>query len=178
VEPDSGWTLSDAAARFRAARETAPGEWPGKVDVVCEVERHLDVPGAFSFLLEVLQDSRESDLARIEVCKVLRVTPMRSAEVAGRCVVALLAALADDDELVRQWAALGMAQVSDVGAAPEALAQRVVDPDEDAAVRHNALDSLRRRQMPGPCRAVLAIGAPDEPVLDEAVREALRAVQG
>ena len=158
----SAAAIQDAIERFQAARELAPGEWPAKVEAVHDLERLLPAPEALSFLLALLQDPFEYDLARVEVCRAIRATPMSEPDVAAACADALIAALTDtDDDLVRQWAAQAMAQVVHVVGVREALADRVVDASEDLDVRFNALASLRLATLDDPVRRVLTSAAGD-----------------
>lgn len=170
--------IRDAIARFEAAQELAPGEWPAKVEVVHELERLLPAPEALSFLLAVLRDPAEYDLARVEICKAIRATPLSEPGSAASCADALMTALGDgQDDLVRQWAALAMAQVAHVPGACEALARSVADPAEDLEVRYNALASLRLATLDDAARRVLATAAGDR-VMGPGVRAVLLQSRG
>ena len=170
--------IHDAITRFQAAQEVAPGEWPAKIEAVNELERLLPAPEALSFLLAVLRDPAEYDLARVEICKAIRATPMAEPSSAAACAGALLAALSEgQDDLVRQWAAQAMAQVVHVPGVCEALARRVTDSSEDLDVRFNALASLRLATLESPARRVLAIAA-DDAVVGPGVRAVLLQSRG
>ncbi len=170
--------IHDAIARFQAASEATPGEWPAKIEAVSELERLLPAPEALSFLLAVLRDPAEYDLARVEICKAIRATPMSEPGIAAACADALLAALSEgQDDLVRQWAAQAMAQVVHVAGVGEALARRVADASEDLDVRFNALASLRMATLADSDRRVLATAA-DDLVIGPGVRAVLLQSRG
>jgi HEAT repeat protein len=164
--------LAAAIRRFREAAETTPGEWPDQVDAVTALEDYLPAEEALEFLLHVLRDPTAYDLARIEVCKVLRVFVARSEEQASACVDALLGALHDEDVLIRQWAAMGLVRLGAVGSAPSTLAAVVVDGNEDLSVRHSAVEALRVAGFPGSSRATVAKVVDDE-LLSSSIRRAL-----
>ncbi|MBT8225836.1 MAG: hypothetical protein KJO75_10105, partial [Dactylosporangium sp.] len=84
-------------------------EGGAKVDVVVELEDHLDDPRVLAFFLSVVADPGEYDLARIECIKILRLWPPSTAtdrQRAGQVIAAVLCA--DDDYLVRQYAAMAL----------------------------------------------------------------------
>lgn len=174
----SAAAIHDAIARFQAAPELAPGEWPAKIEAVNELERLLPAPEALSFLLAALRDPTEYDLARVEICKIIRATPMSEPGIAAACADALLAALSEgQDDLIRRWAAQAMAQVIHVAGVCEALARRVADSSEDVDVRFNALASLRLATLKDPDRRVLATAA-DDLVIGPGVRAVLLQSRG
>jgi hypothetical protein len=64
-----------AIRRYQSAPTTPTGEAPEKLEAVRQLEQLLPRPEARGFLMRLLQDQTEYDLARIEVCKVLRAAP-------------------------------------------------------------------------------------------------------
>jgi hypothetical protein len=158
--------------RFRHAKASPSGECPEKLEAVREAAGYLPAPEALEFVTSTLGNPSEYDLARVELCKALRVYEPASAAISHACATALLAALRDpEDELVRQWAALALANFVAVdGVAPELVA-RVVDPTEDIDVRHNSLGALRAGTFPGESRAALETGTEDEEINDAIHRD-------
>ncbi|WP_433606819.1 HEAT repeat domain-containing protein [Dactylosporangium sp. CA-139114] len=103
------------------------------------LEDHLGDPRLYPFLVELTADGCAYDLARIEAMKVLGLWPPADRRAAGR---ALVVALRDEDELVRQYAAMALGPYAadpDVAAALRAAAR----DDEDESVRSGARAALR-----------------------------------
>ena len=131
-----------AIRRYQAGALGASGESPEKVDAVHQLELHLVDPAAEAFLVSVLRNSAEYDLARVEICKALHAWP------SGRLGLGYAAALvevlhSEEDILIKQWAARALRAFRDRDEVAHALAVAVADADEDPDVRHNAVASLR-----------------------------------
>ncbi|MFC9625311.1 HEAT repeat domain-containing protein [Streptomyces sp. NPDC056930] len=93
---------------------------------------------ALPFLVSVVADPQEYDLARVEAATILRLWPP-SDPVAAQ---ALLTALRDPEEdLVRQYAAAALGPYADEPPVHEALTATVLE-DDDPLVRHNALAAV------------------------------------
>ncbi|WP_051809733.1 HEAT repeat domain-containing protein [Actinoplanes subtropicus] len=112
-----------------------------KAEAVASLDEHAADPEVITFLTAVAADPGEYDLARIECMKILRwwPPPMPAARRdAGRAVAA---ALREDDELVRQHAAMSLGPYLDDPPVFEALTAAVLH-DDDLDVRHSALAAV------------------------------------
>jgi len=143
-----------AIRRYQAAQLGPSGESSDKVEAVHLLESHLAHPAAEAFLLSVLRDRDEYDVARVEVCKALRAS---SPGVLGLGYAdALLEVLrSEDDVIVRQWAAQALLPFCHLPEVAHALADRVADAREDPDVRHNSVATLRRAAIGSAERALL-----------------------
>jgi hypothetical protein len=103
-------------------------------------EDHLGDPRVAPFLIALAADPDAYDLARIEAMKVLRLWPPDDPAAAGRAIAAVLRG--DEDEMVRQYAAMALGPYAADDTVLDALrAAALGDDDED--VRHNALAAVR-----------------------------------
>jgi hypothetical protein len=134
--------VAAAIRRYQAAQLGPSGESSDKVEAVLDLEPHLAHPAAEAFLVSLLRDHDEYDLARVEVCKALRAS-LSGALSRGYAEALLQVLQTEDDILVRQWAALGLLPFRHLPEVVQALVITVADSREDADVRHNALASLR-----------------------------------
>ncbi|WP_051830347.1 MULTISPECIES: HEAT repeat domain-containing protein [Streptomyces] len=129
---------------FRSTPAGADIQGSSKVDVIVELEDHLDDARVLSFFVSVISDPAEYDLARIECIKILRLWPPDAAAGRQRVGRAMVAALqVGEDYLVRQWAARSLESYVGDTVVFEALATAVLH-DGDPNVRDNALSSLQR----------------------------------
>lgn len=129
---------------------------------------------ALSFLLRVLADEAEYDLARVEVAKILELRETRGDGERGRIAEALKLVLdASGDELVKQYAAMAAEYYADAGGLFEALARRVHDPGEDVNVRWNALAAIEG-EGPTPRAAGLLTGLLGDPEFGPEAARVLR----
>ncbi|MET9656430.1 hypothetical protein [Streptomyces sp. NPDC006510] len=98
---------------------------------------------ALPFLIAVVADPQEYDLARIEAATLLRLWPPHDPAARRTAGRALLDALDDPEEdLVRQYAALTLGPYADDPAVHEALAA-TVHADDDPLVRDSALGAIK-----------------------------------
>jgi len=176
-----GWAGSEPLAtsigRYQSTQPNASGECPEKIEIIQLLESRLGEPGVFAFLLGVLSDSKEYDLARVEVCQIMLGLGSQTLPSSEECARALLAALADpEEELVRQWAARALVLVVNVDGVEGALVRAVLDPEENLDVRYNALAALRFRTLSEHARAALA-GSSGNADLDNAIKQRLRGSQ-
>jgi hypothetical protein len=155
--------IDAAIQRYQAARLGPSGESTDKVVAVHDLESHLAHPAAEAFLVSVLRDRDEYDLARVEVCKALRTSPPG---LLGRGYADALAVVlrSGDDILVRQWAAQALQAFRHIAEVAYALAERLADSSEDPDVRHNALASLRGAAIGKAERALLERALSDSDV--------------
>jgi HEAT repeat protein len=112
-----------------------------QIRLILDAEDLLPDPRVHAFLIGLAADPAGYDLARIECMKILRLTPPAHPSVwrsAGRAVAA---ALAEDDELVRQFAATALGPYARDEVVFAALASAALH-DENVDVRYNALDAL------------------------------------
>ncbi|WP_405686881.1 HEAT repeat domain-containing protein [Streptomyces sp. NBC_00057] len=116
-----------------------PASSDRKREIVAELN---DTPDALPFLIAVVADPQEYDLARVEAATTPRLWPPSDPATARTAARALLAALNDPEEdLVRQYAAEALGPYADEPAVHEALAASL-EPDEDPLVRDNALAAV------------------------------------
>jgi hypothetical protein len=150
------------AAKYRAATPTPSGESPEKVDVISALGDQLPDREALRFLLAVLRDPEEYDLARIEVCRILRARFQRDDHTAviGDSLAACLST--EEDPLVRQWLANACVPYAHVPSLYDRLLICVADPAEDDAVRHSALVAIEHLgPIPDSVQALNAVRPPD-----------------
>jgi HEAT repeat protein len=118
------------------------------------------------FLIGVIADPAGYDLARIEAMKILRLSPPPDAgarQAAGRAIAAVLG---EDDELLRQFAAMSLGPYLSDDVAFAAVEHAALH-DEDLDVRHNALAALAE-SGPSPRNAELLGRLADDPDLGHA----------
>src|SRR5262249_24263593 len=65
-------TVTARIAAYRAAHLNQAGESPEKCEIVQGLETHLSKPKALRFLLDLIGDPDEYDLARVEALKILQ----------------------------------------------------------------------------------------------------------
>ncbi|MFD9606709.1 HEAT repeat domain-containing protein [Streptomyces sp. NPDC059970] len=129
----------DGRERLIEEFRALPATSDRKREIVAELD---DTPDALPFLIAVVADPREYDLARVEAATILRLWPPSDPATARTAARALLAALNDPEEdLVRQYAAEALGPYADDPAVHGALAASL-KPDEDPLVRHNALAAV------------------------------------
>ncbi|MFF8916760.1 hypothetical protein ACF08M_26405 [Streptomyces sp. NPDC015032] len=116
-----------------------PADSDRRREIVAELDGDAD---AVPFLVSVVADSREYDLARVEAATILRLWPPSDPFAARAAAQALLTALNDPEEdLVRQYAAAALGPYADEPPVHQALTAVVLE-DEDPLVRHNALAAV------------------------------------
>ncbi|MGW2182999.1 HEAT repeat domain-containing protein [Streptomyces sp. NPDC001732] len=129
-------------------------------------------PGAVPFLITVVADAQEYDLARIEAATILRLWPPTDPAAHHSAGRALLTALADPEEdLVRQYAAQALGPYADDPAVHEALTA-AVHTDDDPLVRDSALGAVEEAGPSG-ARADLLRALARDPYLGRAATRVL-----
>lgn len=128
--------MDQLIARFRSTPDDDV-----KFETVRELEDHLADPRAVAFLTEVVADPGEYDLARIEGMKILALWPPAPPALRAAAGRAIAAALREDDELIRQYAAMSLGPYVDDPGVFAALSTALLH-DDDSDVRHNALSSF------------------------------------
>lgn len=165
-----------AVRRYQAARLGPSGESTEKVNAVHDLEGLLPHPAAEAFLVSLLRDPNEYDLARVEVCKAIRAaSPSGMGRGYADALVHVLQS--EDDALVRQWASQALLPFGHLATVVQALVERVVDGSEDLAVRHNAIASLRGAALGDAERALLEPAVSDPnigTIIDALLRERSR----
>lgn len=105
--------------------------------------------------IATLEDFSEDDLVRIEILKSLELrsdaAPVHSRF--GKVVQHVLEN--DDDDLVRQYAAMALGNYISVRGTLAMLESIVANESEDIDVRHNALSSIEMNKSHAFCRAAL-----------------------
>lgn len=139
----------DGLERLIEEFRALPATSDRKREIVAELD---DTPDALPFLIAVVADPREYDLARVEAATILRLWPPSDPATARTAARALLAALNDPEEdLVRQYAAEALGPYADDPAVHGALAASL-KPDEDPSYGTTPWPPSRRRAraMPVP----------------------------
>jgi hypothetical protein len=163
-----------AIRRYQAAPVSLSGESVEKVDAIRQLEPYLADPEAESFLVSVLRDSDEYDLARVEICKTLQASS--AASHGDRYAHALVALLeSEPDLLVKQWAAIALRAFRHHPGVVLALVSKLAEVGEDLDVRHNALASLSGAVI-GPAEHAVLEPLLADPDLGQAVTHLLRGV--
>ena len=112
-----------------------------KVEAVAALDEQTADPQVTAFLTAVAGNPGEYDLARIECMKILRLWPPPAPAARRDAGRAIAAALREDDELVRQYAAMSLGPYLDDPLVLEALTDTVLH-DDDLDVRHSALAAI------------------------------------
>jgi hypothetical protein len=140
--------------------------------VVLALKEHMADPRVLSLFVAMIADPMTYDLARIECIKILHLWPPDSAagrQEVGRTVAAVLRD--DDDELVRQYAAMSLGPYAADAVVLAALADAVRD-DDDIDIRYNALTSIEEAGPNDRCIELLRQLA-DDPKLGTAATRRL-----
>ncbi|MFB6814832.1 HEAT repeat domain-containing protein [Streptomyces sp. NPDC056347] len=133
---------ADELARLLARFHALPAEDDRRREIVAELDGD---PGAEPFLIGVVADPREYDLARVEASTLLRLWPPADPATRHDAGRALLAALDDPEEdLVRQYAAMALGPYTDDPEVRRALTT-AADTDDDLLVRAAARGALGQR---------------------------------
>ena len=112
-----------------------------QVRLILDAEPHLPDPRVHAFLIALAADPAGYDLARIECMKILRRYPPAGPAAWRQAGRAVAAALAEDDEVVRQFAAMSLGPYAHDEVVFAALTAAALH-DEDLDVRYNVLDAL------------------------------------
>ena len=128
------------------------GEWPEKVMIIRSLAT-LHSRLAFAFLLSVVGDKGEYDLARIEALKALQLSEVNAWDraIVASTLVSIL--LHDDDPDVRNYAAITLEVFVESPEVFVAMRKVVLDPEEDVDLRYNAFAGIERL---GPTEAAVA----------------------
>ena len=107
------------------------------------------------FFLERLLDSTENDLVRIRILKAL---DFRNDIPTNRLrfgVATMQVLQSDDDDLVRQYAAISMRRFVACDGAIELMEKIIRNESDDIDVRHNALSAIEANGSSPSCREAL-----------------------
>lgn len=117
-----------------------------KDEIVSDLEEYSADPRVLDFFLEAAADVAEYDLARIEVFNALNVRPIRGDLELIRIgsVIAKVLLNEDDDDEVRNYAAIAAASYMASREVAEAVRTIVLDPHSDGDLRANAFDAIER----------------------------------
>jgi tetratricopeptide (TPR) repeat protein len=131
------------------------GENFGKTNVI-EKFGEFDDERILQFVLTILVDESEYDLARVDIAKILEYRAAKNEKEKQEIAKSLILVLknTEDDYLVRQYAAMAISPYSDVEGIFELATQIILNPDEDINVRYNVLDVFERD---GPTEKTLKI---------------------
>lgn len=127
--------------------------------IISELEDYSSEPKVLAFLLEVASDTAEYDLARIEAFKVLHVRPVGNDDERNRIgsVIAEVILNEEDDDDVRNYAAIAAAFYMAVPGVDEAVEKIVLDPQTDPNLRANGFDAIERNRTPKRIRVVQSL---------------------
>jgi hypothetical protein len=145
-----------------------------KVEIILGLEDHVSDTRVLELFASVIADPAEYDLARIECLKILRLWPPDLAadrRKLGPTIAAVLSA--DEDHLVRLYAAGSLGPYVDDSVVFDALTVAVIH-DDDIDIRHNALASVEEAG-PGERAIALLRRLADDPLLGSSARRTLRA---
>jgi len=133
---------------------------------------------AIRFLMAVLDDQGEHDLARIEATKVLGLGAAAAADQRTKRRVALkLLSIAEDDpdDDVRSYAIQALCWLTSVRQIPAAMKRLVLDAEEDPSVREAAYSAVVSQKENPTSRRILNALKADPTFGDSATRELLGA---
>ncbi|MFE9016893.1 hypothetical protein [Streptomyces cyaneofuscatus] len=130
---------AEAAERLIAEYRALPPGSDRKREIITELDANAQ---ALPFLVSVVADAEEYDLARVESATVLRVWPPDDPDLRRRAGRALLTALREPEEdLVRQYAAMSLAPYTSDPLVAMAL-DSTARADQDPLVRDSARFSI------------------------------------
>ena len=112
-----------------------------QVRLILDAESHLPDPRVHALLIGLAADPAGHDLARIECMKILRLSAPSGPAVWQQAGRAVASALREDDELVRQFAAMSLGPYAQDEVVFDALALAALH-DEDVNVRYNAVAAI------------------------------------
>jgi HEAT repeat protein len=112
-----------------------------KVEAVTALDEEAADPQVAAFLTAVAADPGEYDLARIECMKILRLWPPTAPDARRDAGRAIAAALREEDEILRQYAAMSLGPYLDDPPVLAALTAALLH-DDDLDVRHSALSAV------------------------------------
>ena len=117
-----------------------------RAELVAGFEDLLPNPEVIEFLVGVVANMDEYDLARIEALKVLQLFRSRDDDTHERIGNTIATVLKDDtDVLVRQWAAIALDfNYHDLPEVRKIVIERLLDADEEINTRHNCLSVIKR----------------------------------
>lgn len=112
-----------------------------KIELIRQLA-HESGSQAVGLLLAILKSQTESDVAKIEVLRIMSIKTYsgKDHEQVGAEIMGLLRS--SHIEEVRAYAALAMSGYVDMSGSFELLASIVIDEQEDLDIRHNALAAL------------------------------------
>jgi hypothetical protein len=114
-----------------------------QVDLIVELEDHVADPRVLDLFVSIIADADAYDLSRIECVKILRLCPPEGPADRVRVGHVIAAALRDEDDLVRQYAAMSLGPYAGDPVVLDALATALAPDEEDVDVRHSALSSVK-----------------------------------
>ena len=136
-------TVVELIAEFRAVDLATADRSHRQVEIVAALDERVANEDVALLFARVLRDEHEIDLARSEVCKILRAYRVEAAAQSRHLVPALVHVLGlDHDILVRQWAAIGAVAFANDPAMFLQLQACRLNLEEDEDVRHNCPASL------------------------------------
>ncbi|MFF3996271.1 hypothetical protein ACFYX8_23625 [Streptomyces cyaneofuscatus] len=131
---------AEAAERLISEYRALPPGSDRKREIITELDANAQ---ALPFLVSVVADAEEYDLARVESATVLRVWPPDDPDLRRRAGRALLTALREPEEdLVRQYAAMSLAPYTSDPLVAMAL-DSTARADQDPLVRDSARFSIK-----------------------------------
>ncbi|MCX4676370.1 hypothetical protein OG413_13830 [Streptomyces sp. NBC_01433] len=131
---------ADTARRLIAEYRALPADSDRKRAIIAELDANV---AAQPFLVSVVADAGEYDLARVECATLLRLWPPADPALAHRAGRALLAALNDPEEdLVRQYAVLALGPYATADPAVTEALTAAARADEDPLVQAGARSVL------------------------------------
>lgn len=132
-------SAAEIAERLIAEFRALPPDNDRKPEIITELDANAQ---ALPFLVSVVADPGEYDLARVESATVLRLWPPADPALRHEAGRALLRALRDpQDDLVRQYAAMSLAPYTDDPVVATVL-NTTARADEDPLVRDSARFSI------------------------------------
>ncbi|MFJ9188683.1 hypothetical protein [Streptomyces anulatus] len=131
---------AEAAERLIAEFRSLPPDNDRKREIITELDANAQ---ALPFLVSVVADPGEYDLARVESATVLRLWPPADPALRHEAGRALLSALRDPEEdLVRQYAAMSLAPYT-ADPVVAAVLNTTARADEDPLVQSGARFSIK-----------------------------------
>ncbi|MFE9458920.1 hypothetical protein [Streptomyces californicus] len=139
TEVSAATEAAEAAERLIAEFRALPADSDRKREIITELDANTE---ALPFLVSVVADPGEYDLARVESATVLRLWPPADPGLRHEAGRALLTALRDPaEDLVRQYAAMSLAPYTGDPVVATVL-DTTARADEDPLVRDSARFSI------------------------------------
>ena len=151
-------------AQFRAEDITQVRDSSNKIALLRQLEQHYgDDQRVLPFLLEVLSDTQEYDLARIEALKFFELKEEEDEDIGRQVGQAIKHILAHDpDDEVRNYAAMAASSYVGVNGIVGELEKVIFNPEEDVNIRWSAFAAIEEMGPTNQSKRIMVKALQDE----------------